>query len=595
MLESKVYINNILELSNKLSELKKKSNIWSYIRITVFIGGFATITLLSDKLDANYLIALSVLFFIILIIAVVQHLKISKKIESTNKLLKINKNEISVIKQEENFYPKGENYAIEHSELSNDLDLFGDNSVYHFINRANTYFGVNKLKEYLIEFSHSDVILERQQAVAELSGKNTWRQNFQKELFDISYQNTYSKLIDFVKSSSFVADNTTKFTVIFYQNTILLLLYISSLFLFSEYSFTLFLLLFAINSVINLIYSSRINNIHNLVSNNAKDLAAFYESSKLIEGQEWSSNLLKTMVNNNADFSYQIIILKKLIQKFDFRLNMLMGAILNILFLWDIRIISKLDKWKKSNVDIEKHLKVIGEFEALNSLATLKFNNQELCFPEISKNKFEVEATDMYHPLIYKGDVISNSYNFVGRSRLDIITGPNMSGKSTFLRSIAINMILAGAGSIVFAKSFVFTPSKILTYLHITDSVTDKISTFRAEIIKLKSILDELETSKVPTFFILDEILRGTNSHSKFKGSVAIVKRLLELESSGIIATHDVKLGEMEYEFKKEIRNFSFDFIVDDKEELVYDYKLKEGINTKVNAEIVLKELGLVL
>jgi len=135
----------------------------------------------------------------------------------------------------------------------------------------------------------------------------------------------------------------------------------------------------------------------------------------------------------------------------------------------------------------------------------------------------------------------------------------------------------------------------VLTYLHITDSVKDKISTFRAEIIKLKSILDFIQTSEVPTFFILDEILRGTNSHSKFKGSVAVVKRLLELNSSGIIATHDVHLGEMEKDYKKEIRNFSFDFIVDDNEELVYDYKLKKGINTKVNAEIVLKELGLVL
>jgi DNA mismatch repair ATPase MutS len=332
-----------------------------------------------------------------------------------------------------------------------------------------------------------------------------------------------------------------------------------------------------------------------LITNNVNDLAAFYKASVLLENENWNSELLKKLSTENNNFSHRISKLRKLLQLFDIRLNMVMGAVLNIFMIWDLRIISKLDKWKKTNLDIKKHLEIIGEFEALNSLAILNFNNPNNCFPIISQREFEIDADYMYHPLIDRNEVVANCYSFKGTSRLDIITGPNMSGKSTFLRSIAINMILADTGSTVFADKFTFTPSKILTYLHITDSVKDKISTFRAEIIKLKSILEEIEHSDVPTFFILDEILRGTNSHSKFKGSVAIVKRLLDLKSSGIIATHDVHLGKMENDFPKAIRNFSFDFIVDEKEELVYDYKLKKGINTKVNAEIVLKELGLEL
>lgn len=591
----KIYSDNINQLKEELSDLKKRSNIWSYIRIIVFIGGFTVITILSGKLDVEYLILTTVLIFILLILSVLRHLNISHKIDSTKKLILINSNEINVINQKANIYSSGKSFAVEFSEISNDLDLFGSNSVFHMINRASTYFGNNILKNFFTNFTQAEQITERQKAVSELSDKQEWRQSFQKELIDISPENAYRKLTDFVESKSFIENNNARFNIYLFQNIVVLSIFIASLFFFSKYSFLLFMIIFMVNSAISLRYYKRTNEIHQMVSDNAKDLFAFSKALDMLEKQNWESDLLKSLVKENDLFSVQILNLKKLIQLFDYRLNMVVGTILNIFLLWDFRIIKKLDIWKRSNTDIEKHLKIIGEFEALNSFATLKYNNPGLCYAKISDKEFELNASNMFHPLIAKNEVISNSYDFSGTSRLDIITGPNMSGKSTFLRSVAINMILAGAGSVVFADKFVFTPSKVLTYLHITDSIKDKISTFRAEIIKLKSILEQIKSSDVPTFFILDEILRGTNSHSKFKGSVAIVKRLLELKSSGIIATHDVKLGEMEEDYKDNIRNFSFDFIVDKNDELVYDYKLKKGINTKVNAEIVLKELGLVL
>lgn len=595
MTAEKQYKNNIANLDLELASLKKKSTLWSYIRIIVVLGGFTLVTLLSDKLNLSYLVFVTAILFVFLGIAVTQHLKVSKLIESTQKLKLINKNEVSVINQQTNRYGKGGKFALEYSDISNDLDLFGDNSIYHFINRSATYFGSNKLKDYLIEFTNANVIVERQGAVDEISQKLKWRQEFQKELFDIDESNNYKRLIDFAKERSFVSEKKAMFSFLFYQNTAMLFLYFASLFFFSEYSFTIFMIMFVVNASIGFLYFKNVTVLHQMVSENGKALSAFHKSLYLLENEKWESQYLKKLTGENEQFSMQISRLKKLIDFFDFRLNIVVGFILNTFFLWDLRILKKLDTWKSNNIDIEKHLKIIGEFEVLNSLAILKFNNPGINFPKISSKDFEIFAEKMYHPLISKKEVVDNNYDFEGTSRLDIITGPNMSGKSTFLRSVAINMILARTGSVVFAEKFTFTPSHVLTYLHITDSVKDKVSTFRAEIIKLKSILDFIQLSEEPTFFILDEILRGTNSHSKFKGSVAVVKRLLELKSSGIIATHDVHLGEMENDFKDEIRNFSFDFIVDNKEELVYDYKLKQGINTKVNAEIVLKELGLVL
>ncbi len=595
MTAEKQYQKNIYNLDLELASLKKKSNLWSYIRIATVLGGFATITALSDKLELSYLIGLAISFIVFLGIAVTQHLRVSATIDAKQKLKRINENEILVINQKENLYDKGKDFALEHAEISNDLDLFGESSVFHFINRTATYFGNKILRDYFMIFKHAEVIVERQKSVDEISKNLQWRQEFQKELFDIDNNNNYKRLMDFVGEESFISEKKGLFNFIFYQNIAMLILYLASLFFFSKFSFIIFMLMFVINASIGFIYFKNVNVLHQMVSENGKALSAFYKSLALLENEKWESEYLIKLIGENEQFSLQILKLKKLIEFFDFRLNMVIGFVLNIFFLWDLRILKRLDIWKQSNIDIEKHLNIIGEFEVLNSLAILKFNNPKINFPTISDKEFEIVATGMYHPLINNDEVVANDYDFEGTSRLDIITGPNMSGKSTFLRSVAINMILARTGSVVFADKFIFTPSQVLTYLHITDSVKDKISTFKAEIIKLKSILDSIETSEVPTFFILDEILRGTNSHSKFKGSVAVVKRLLELKSSGIIATHDVHLGEMENNFKKEIRNFSFDFIVDTKKELVYDYKLKQGINTKVNAEIVLKELGLVL
>ena len=595
MTAEKQYQNNIANLDLELAALKKKSSLWSYIRIATVLGGFAIITVLSDKFELSYLIGLTISFIVFLGVAVTQHLKVSATIDAKQKLKRINENEISVISQSGNLYDKGKDFALEHADISNDLDLFGSNSVFHFINRTATYFGNKILKDYFMIFKDAEVIVERQKAVEELSGNLEWRQEFQKELFDIDSKNDYKRLMDFVSEESFVTEKKSIFNFMFYQNTAMLILYLASLFFFSKFSFIIFMLIFVINATIGFISFKNVNVLHQMISENGKSLSSFYKSLVLLEKQDWKSEYITKLTVENINFSSQILKLKKLIDFFDFRLNIVVGTLLNIFFLWDLRILKRLDVWKQNNIDIEKHLNIIGEFEVLNSLAILKFNNPNIDFPKISEKEFEIVAQGMYHPLIKSDEVVANDYDFEGTARLDIITGPNMSGKSTFLRSVAINMILARTGSVVFADKCVFTPSQVLTYLHITDSVKDKISTFKAEIIKLKSILDAIETSEVPTFFILDEILRGTNSHSKFKGSVAVVKRLLELESSGIIATHDVHLGEMENDFKEEIRNFSFDFIVDDKQELVYDYKLNQGINTKVNAEIVLKELGLVL
>ncbi|MCK5825259.1 MAG: hypothetical protein KAG96_07635 [Ichthyobacteriaceae bacterium] len=589
------YNNQLLELETKLSDLKSKASNWSYIRIFIFLGGFALITYLSKYLLPTQLLGVLILILILLMISVRKHIGIQNKIKRTDKSIKICKNEIDTLSGKENIYNKADKYAEKYADLSNDLNLYGSKSIFHLINRASTLFGINKLADMFVNYKHNEDIRYTQNAIKNLSNNNDWVHDFQNELLDISADDDYKRLTNFVNQESIVQKKPLFFKIMFGIDAVMVIVFALSLFLFAKFSFAIFMLMFFVNSIVNLLNMQEVNRLHMMVSNTSNDLSAFYNASLLIENKKWDSELLNKLADNNKGFSTEILKLKSLIEKFDFRLNIIVGTILNILFLWDLRIISKLDKWKSGNLNINNHLKTIGEFEALTSLAVLKYNNPDLNFAEISEKDFELSATNFYHPLINKKDVIENTYNVFNISKLDIITGPNMSGKSTFLRSIAVNMILAGMGSVVFAKKFVFTPSKVLTYLHITDSVTENISTFKAEINKLKSILEEIETSKIPTFFILDEILRGTNSHSKYNGSVAIVNKLLSLKTTGILATHDVKLGELEDTYPNNISNYSFDFIQDKNKQLIYDYKLKNGMNDRVNADIVLKELGLIM
>jgi DNA mismatch repair ATPase MutS len=272
-------------------------------------------------------------------------------------------------------------------------------------------------------------------------------------------------------------------------------------------------------------------------------------------------------------------------------INLVVSLLLNGIFLFHVHILFALEKWKKEHGQlIIPWLELLGEMESLNSYANLAFNNREFCIPKISDNENFV-ATDMGHPLIPARKRVDNSISF-NDHRFVILTGSNMSGKSTFLRTLGINMILARAGSLVCAREFTFYPYEVRVSMRISDSLQDSESFFYAELKRLHQIITQLEAGE-KTFVLLDEILRGTNSNDKHNGTVGLIRKLISAHACGVIATHDLTVAKLADEMNGYISNKCFESeIIND--ELVFDYKLKDGVCTKLSASFLMKKMGVI-
>jgi DNA mismatch repair ATPase MutS len=285
--------------------------------------------------------------------------------------------------------------------------------------------------------------------------------------------------------------------------------------------------------------------------------------------------------------------LAKITNAFDTRLNLLAGFLMNVFFLWDIRQSIRLERWQQQYQEhMASWFDVMAETDAYISLAGYAYNNPEYVFPGvIEADNLNFQAKEIGHPLIHASKRVCNDYFVDGWGSFTILTGANMAGKSTFLRTIGVNMVLASCGAPVCARSLTLSPVELVTSIHTIDSLANNESYFYAELKRLKLIIDMLKDGK-HVFIILDEILKGTNSNDKQAGSKALVKQLISLQASGIIATHDLSLGELENTFPDHIKNRCFEIIID-KDKLEYNYLIKEGIARNMNATILMEKMGI--
>jgi len=280
------------------------------------------------------------------------------------------------------------------------------------------------------------------------------------------------------------------------------------------------------------------------------------------------------------------------IKAFDSRLNLFVGFVFNALFLWDFHCILRLEKWRRSAAsNLPGWLNLLGRIDALNSLANYAFNNPGHAYPQIINGGPVMEAFRLGHPLLKREIRIDNDFSIQHKGLVFIITGAKMAGKSTFLRTVAVNMVLAMTGAPVCAEKMILSPIRLFTSMRTTDSLSHNESYFYAELKRLKILKERLEKGET-IFFILDEILKGTNSTDKSLGSKLFLRRVIELGGTGLIATHDISLGDMEKEFPENVVNKCFEIEIDG-ENISFDYLLRDGITRKMNAAALMKQMGI--
>jgi len=313
-----------------------------------------------------------------------------------------------------------------------------------------------------------------------------------------------------------------------------------------------------------------------------------------IESEGFSSELLKSkqedIIIKGEKSSTVFSSFSKVLDALDNRNNLFFIILGNGFFLWDLMQSQKIEQWiLEYGQKVNHWFEVVSFFDAYNSFGNYTYNHPEFVFPEINQTKTIIQAKKLGHPLLEKRKRIDSDLT-IDNEQFFIVTGANMAGKSTFLRTVSLHIVKANIGLPVCAESSKYSPVKLITSMRTTDSLTDDSSYFFSELTRLKFIVDAID--KEPYFIVLDEILKGTNSTDKAIGSKKFVEKLVSGNATGIIATHDLSLCEIEKELD-DVKNYYFDAeIVND--ELYFDYKLKKGICQNMNASFLLKKMKII-
>ncbi len=590
------YQTRLEDLRVQLKKLQQRKSSFAWLRLGSIIAIIAGLYLLWS-FGIWYVIIATLILLFIFVRLIYADLKNQADIEHTIRLIQINENELKCLAGDYYDFDAGTEHIPKEHPYSNDLDMFGRASIFQYINRTTSQPGSRLLAEYLKSAASIPVIEQRQKAVKELSTKNLWIQ----ELQSIGKKNkitfsTKSRLENWLKEppvfSKFKPWKWLRYLLP------LIILSIIALYIFDIVSPSQLLMALLVFLVIAYQLNKYIAPVHEQLSNAAKELDTLSSSISAIERESFESPLLKELqsvfIQKNKKASDDIYKIKKILDKLDTRYNLVLALTLNPLLLWNLQQVLDLEKWKEDQRDhFNSWFETLADFEALNSFGILYFNQPQWVFPTVHDKYFSISGKQIGHPLIPIEKRVDNFIDIPSNSELMLVTGSNMAGKSTYLRSIGVNVVLAMAGAPVCAIEFEVSHVQVISSMRITDNLEESTSTFYAELKKLKTIIEKVNAGE-KVFILLDEILRGTNSLDRHTGSKALIKQLIKKKAAAIIATHDLELANLKEEFSENILNYHFDVQVNN-EELYFDYLLKPGICNSLNASILMKKIGIEL
>ena len=589
----KFYEEKILKIKEEKDIIKNITNKISIIRLIIF-----TLTIMLAyyfyKLNNAVLMFTSIVIgtLIFVFFAYQHNIKINRKKE-LEIYLNINQKGINRIKgQFKEEIDDGKEYLNEKHPFVNDLDVFGRSSLFQMINSTKTKFGREKLVKILSlkKLPSKEEVIKRQEAIRELGDKIDFRQKLEvkstikksglkdtKDLIEwMSGKSTFNKSLNFIPYI-FIAITAISFVLVF----------------IGYLPITYIILVFMINYIVVKLSTKKLKNVIVLFEIHKNDIEAYYNLIEIIDNEEFKSELLSEIKTNlNKESKSVVSEMKALKNLSDWIGDSSSNAyylLLNITILSDIFILKNLYDWKEKNgTKFDLWLKTMGDIEALCSIANLAFDFEDWTYPLIS-DLDEIKAVELAHPMLYS-KAISNSFSLNSKSKIALITGSNMSGKSTFLRTIGINLVLSYIGAPVCSKSFEAGIFNIYTCMRTKDNLEESISSFYAEILRIK-ILIEASKKGEKVFFLLDEIFKGTNSKDRHDGATVLIKQLVKNNAMGLVSTHDLELCDLENEYNW-IKNYNFQEYYKDNN-IKFDYKLRDGRSKTQNAIHLMKLAGI--
>jgi DNA mismatch repair ATPase MutS len=587
-----IYQSRVLQFREVYSKLSKKYNTISLFRLACAILCLFALFYYIKTSDGIFAIA-AFLCFIGFIWLMRIHSRLTNERQLYAALLKINENEIAYLNRTAVPFENGIEFNDFQHPYAYDLDIFGEHSLFQNVNRTGTYIGKTTLAKQLLTIETQNEIIENQQAVAELKSKLDWRHEF----LALGYNNpdsreAYDALLRWKSASTVLPKMVVglSFAVPAVFLCCLIAYFVTSnagLLSYLGYIFVANMIILGMNMKRIQAEIAKAENIDKIVRQYSLLVEKIgnetFESRKLI-------GLQQQLSYNNKKASSHLKQLSELFSRMDSIANLVTATLFNGTFLFNIHVLKALLQWKKENAsELENWIAIIGKFEALNSLANLAYNNADFVFPKINSD-YKIGFKNLSHPLLNPATRVGNDTSFYPESFI-ILTGSNMSGKSTFLRSLGVNMVLGGIGSVVCASEADIHPLPVLVSMRLSDSLSDSESYFFAEIKRLKQIMDALEEQ--PAFVLLDEILRGTNSDDKRNGTIEVVKKIISKKAVGAIATHDIEVCLTTNEYPQTLKNQCFEVEIKDNE-LHFDYQLRNGICQNKSATFLMKKMGVI-
>ena len=590
------YTERLSLTKGQLQQVKKQIFRISMLRLTLFIAGVAGIYFFFSQ--TPLLIVCICLTFLPLFILVKIHNRFFIRKEWLETQARIIQEELQALSGDYSSFEDGKEYVNPEHPYSFDLDIFGRRSLFQSINRTCTFFGKVRLAKWLQNHLHEKTSIEkRQEMIREISEHTLFREQFRVAgLVHHSQSSDAEKIQAWSQSPAQYLHAGWVKAFIWGVPVINSLLLITSLAGWTSFSWLG--LSFSIFLELSFGIIKRATYIQETYGKQLKSLNGYARLIALAKAENWKSAGMQELMerfNLNGQSPIQALQqLSKELDLLDLRNNQFLYVLLEGSIFFQLQEIVRIERWKaRYGQHISKWLETVGELDALCSLGTFAYNHPQYTYPELTEKPFCFLATQMGHPLMPASQCVKNDATIPSRPFFLIITGANMAGKSTYLRTIGVNYLLACIGAPVCCERLKLYPNQLITSLRTSDSLSDNESYFFAELKRLKRIIDLLNQGQ-QLFIILDEILKGTNSMDKQKGSFDLIRQFMQLKANGIIATHDLLLGSLIKQFPEEIRNYCFEADIKENE-LTFSYKLREGVAQNMNACFLMKKMGIIL
>ncbi len=585
-----VYRQRVQNFSIQQQAQSRRLYYNSIIRLVCFLV-FVWFGYLSFQLRfSGYQVLVSIIGLAAFLFFVVSASGIRKKISLLQQLILINENEINILEGRISFLDNGASFLLEKG-FTADLNVFGKHSLYHTINRTGSVSGKEALGNHLLHpFTTVEAIENYQGCAKELAGKIDFRQQLLAQTLLLKEEESVAQLSNALPENqySFLYKSLWRQLAWVWPSlgvlTIGYAVYINS--------FSVIMLFTILGLLVLSFVFKKVSLIYNHISKRGYLFSQYAICFRLISAEKMEHPLLRQKQEAVREAETAFNKLSKLMGVFDLRLSLL-SIFINGLFLSDLLCARAYLQWMKQyQSSVKTWFDTLGEIEVLNSLAGFHANHPNFIFPAVQTQRIAISASGLGHPLMKKGSAIVNDLSIGTPAKLHLITGSNMSGKSTFLRTVGLNLILAQIGAPVFAKSFTFHPLRLLTSFHHIDSLEESTSYFYAELTCLQGIIQSLQQPE-PALVLLDEVMRGTNSTDKHDGTALLIKKLLNHSCLAMIATHDIELGVLANQYTGSVENFCFESELSENG-LTFDFTMRRGVAQTKNATYLMQQMGIV-